>query len=63
MTIYSLDFDKWGARTMRNELKVAVDRWPGGDREEQENLHHLLLIFNTICLEINLEEDLDSEHP
>ena len=43
--------------TVVKTLKVAIERWPGGDSNEQENLHHLLMIFNTIVLEADLELD------
>ena len=59
-TIYSLDFDAAMARTMRNAIRVALERWPGGDSYEQQNLHELMNIFNTICLEEVFNADLDS---
>ena len=57
MAVYTLDFDVWAARTMQRALKVAIERWSGGDAFEQENLHNLLMIFNTIVLEADLELD------
>ena len=53
--IIELQLTEDAARILRNSVTVAIQHWPGGDPDEQENMKYLELLLTSILLEFTYD--------
>ena len=54
---YQLNMTGYGARIFKRSVDYYLERWPGGDPEEQASLKQLQLVLTAIVLEDTIERD------
>ena len=54
---YSFEFDEYGARLLQKCVDHYLERWPGGDPEEQKALWCLQRVVYSIVLEYEYNKD------
>ena len=48
---YTFSVNGEGAKLLKRCVDLYLERWPGGDPNEQESLHELQILMNAIVLE------------
>ena len=56
-TEYEIGIDIDTAHLLRRCVDLYLERWPGGDPHEQEDLRRLQIMFTAIILEDTIEQD------
>ena len=54
-----LKLDAYGAQILKRCIDLYLERWPGGDPNEQQYLMQLQTTFHAIVLESTLDIDID----
>jgi len=52
---FEVSLDSIGLRILLDAVTYRLERWPGGDPQEQENLHRMRTVLQAIVLEAHFD--------